>query len=179
MIADPRKRRLVLGALLLATLAAVVFAPDDEKQAPPPRERRVGAAAQPAATVDRTSTTERDTPLALPELTPVTEDIKATEDTESSPPDPFRVTSWVVAPPPPPTPEPTAPPLPFKYLGKLIDGGSHIVFLSDKNNYLVAREGDRIDAWRVEEITPKRMTFLYEPLKKRQELVIGSDDPGS
>lgn len=61
-------------------------------------------------------------------------------------------------------------------MGKLIDDGRYIVFLSDKNNYLVAHEGDRIDAWRVEEITPKRMTFLYEPLKKRQELVIGGGD---
>lgn len=177
MTAAARKRWLVLGPLLLATLAAVVFAPDDETQVPPPRERRVATAAQSAptkrASTEETNTTEHDTPLTLPELTSTAEDAEALDSVESSQPDPFRVTSWVVAPPPPPTPEPTAPPLPFKYLGKLIDGGNHIVFLSDKNKYLVAREGDRIDSWRVESIDDTRMSFLYEPLKKRQELVIG------
>lgn len=171
MTADPRKRWLVLGTLLAATLAAVVFVGEEGAETPPPRERRAASASTPAR-ADGTPPAAPGTPLALP---PPEQGAETADTVKAERHDPFRVTSWVVTPPPPPPRKPTAPPLPFKYLGKLIDGDRHIVFLSEKNKYLVAREGDRIGMYRVEEITPKRMSFLYEPLEKRQELAIGGD----
>lgn len=176
MTADPRKRWAILGTLLLATLAAVLFVDDENAgtDTPPARERRVASATAPAR-ADTAIPATRETPLALPDLSPPAQSAEKTDNAEPERHDPFRVTSWVITPPPPPPTEPTAPPLPFKYLGKLIDDGRHIVFLSEQNTYLIAREGDRIGTYRVEEITPKKMTFLYEPLKKRQELAIGEN----
>jgi len=79
------------------------------------------------------------------------------------------------APPPPPAPPPQAPPLPFAYLGKLIDAGRITVFLSNGDRNWVVRSGDTIDgAYRVEAIEDRTMTFTYLALGIRQELGIGA-----
>lgn len=74
---------------------------------------------------------------------------------------------------PPATPQ--APPLPFAFLGKLLDGQTTIVFLSRGDRNYVARLGDRLDeSYRVEEIGEQTMTLAYLPLGVRQSLAIGS-----
>jgi hypothetical protein len=79
------------------------------------------------------------------------------------------------APPPVPAPSPQAPPLPFAYLGKLIDADRIIVFLTNGNRNWVVRSGDTIDgAYRVEAIGDQTMTLTYLALDIRQELGIGA-----
>jgi hypothetical protein len=79
------------------------------------------------------------------------------------------------APPPPPAPPPQAPPLPFAFMGKLVDAGKTLVFLTrDDRNYVV-RLGDTIDgAYRVDEIGEHSMTLTYLPLDSRQSLAVSS-----
>jgi hypothetical protein len=90
--------------------------------------------------------------------------------------DPFRAKSWYVAPPPPPPAKPTAPPLPFQYLGKLNEDGEIRVFLNHQGKHLIARTGDIInDTYRVDEIAAGRMSFVYLPLKEIQVLAIGAE----
>ena len=77
-------------------------------------------------------------------------------------------------PPPPTPPPPQAPPLPFAFMGKLVDDGNVIAFLvKDDRNYVV-RRGDLIDGtYRVEEISEVSLTFSYLPLDLRQSLALG------
>ena len=78
------------------------------------------------------------------------------------------------APPPPPPPAPQAPPLPFAFLGKLIDGEQVTVFLTDGTRNWVVRAGDTIEGgYRVEAIGAGTMTLTYLALGIAQELAIG------
>lgn len=76
--------------------------------------------------------------------------------------------------PPQPPPPPQAPPLPFTYLGKLIEADRTSVFLTNGNRNWVVRSGDTIDgAYRVEVIGDRTITLTYLALDIRQELGIG------
>lgn len=77
----------------------------------------------------------------------------------------------VVAPPP----KPVAPPLPFKFLGRLVDHGTTTVFVSHNGQNLNLKQGDTAaDLYRVEQITSAEIVFRYEPLAERQVLATGS-----
>lgn len=76
----------------------------------------------------------------------------------------------VPAPPPPPS----APPLPFVYLGKMVDGANTTVFLSSQQRNLAVKAGDTIDnIYRVEGIAGDSMTLTYLPLNAQQQLYLG------
>lgn len=85
-------------------------------------------------------------------------------------------------PPPPklpgrvgPPPAPMAPPLPFRYQGRMTEEGATTVFLAQGERILVARAGDLLNnQYRVESVTTGAVTFMYEPLKQRQTLTLGS-----
>lgn len=88
--------------------------------------------------------------------------------------DPFRVKSWYVAPPPPPPPKPTAPTLPYQYLGRLVEGDVIKVFVSRQGKHLVVQEGDLLDStYSVVEVSSGQVVFEYLPLKEKQILSIG------
>ena len=79
-----------------------------------------------------------------------------------------------VAPAPVVAPPPSAPVLPFTYMGKLLSGGDLAVFLIQGERNLVVHEGDTIDAlYRVEHIAEGAITLVYLPLDQRQTLIIG------
>ncbi|HKO89419.1 MAG TPA: hypothetical protein VJU83_13000 [Burkholderiales bacterium] len=94
--------------------------------------------------------------------------------------DPFSARSWQQmeeeeerrnAPPPAAPPKPQAPPLPFGYLGKMVEGEQTVVFLTARDRNYVARLGDTLDGvWRVAEIRDQDMVFDYVPLKSKQSL---------
>ena len=85
-------------------------------------------------------------------------------------------------PPPPklpvrvgPPPAPMAPPLPFRYQGRMTEEGATTVFLAQGDRILVARAGDLLNnQYRVESVTTRAVNFMYEPLKQRQTLTLGS-----
>jgi hypothetical protein len=82
--------------------------------------------------------------------------------------------------PPLPAPlrAPQAPPLPFAFLGQLVEEGRVTVFLTNGDRNWVVRAGDTIDgAYRVEAIADKTMTLTYLALNTRQELAIGGAPP--
>jgi hypothetical protein len=83
--------------------------------------------------------------------------------------DPFRSKSWFITPPPPPPPRPTAPPLPFQYLGQIIEHEGTRIFLNHQGRHLVIKAGDIIGGvYAVEEILAGKVIFIYLPLKERQ-----------
>lgn len=98
----------------------------------------------------------------------------------------FAATSWqpTPAPLPPPTvtpslapvstAAPTAPPMPFRFIGRYGDADSQIVMLvKDDRLYLVA-VGETIDnAYRIERVSGSMVELTYLPLKLKQSLSTG------
>jgi hypothetical protein len=94
----------------------------------------------------------------------------------------FGSQSWTPPPPPPPLvapapPKPTAPPLPFIYLGKKLENGKWEAYLARGSDTYVVREKSMIDGtYRAESITPSTLTITYLPFKQVQTLTIGWGD---
>ena len=63
-----------------------------------------------------------------------------------------------------------APPLPFRYLGKMLDSGKLEVFLANGNESVVAKAGERIGDYRIESVTEAAVVFTYLPMKTKQTL---------
>jgi len=96
---------------------------------------------------------------------------------ELRPLDLFAVRSWEPAPVKSANTRPqaaSAPPLPFTYLGKVMEGESIVVFLSEGGRTHLVRMGDVVARYRVQEITANDMTLVYTPLEETQKLNFGS-----
>lgn len=174
-------RNLALIGALAATLAATWYAAgleeaddalgdaagDELLARPAPAPKRPPASAPaPGADADSGAPARAD---AAPRLVPPAGDL-------------FAVRSWQPPPPPPPPPAealpPVAPPLPFRYLGRMEDGGAIAVFLVEGNqpNARVLRQGDVSGNYRVDEITGEGMRLTYLPLNQTQQLLFGSSN---
>jgi hypothetical protein len=66
--------------------------------------------------------------------------------------------------------KPVAPPLPFRYLGKMLDGGKLAVFLARGDESLSVSAGQRLGEYRVDKVTENEVVFTYLPLKTKQSL---------
>ena len=76
---------------------------------------------------------------------------------------------------PPAEQAPTAPAMPFQFVGRLDDRSDLQVFLQDGEKIYVVRKGDVIDkTWRIEGISDVELSFLYLPLHLSQTLSMGS-----
>ncbi|MGO4313457.1 hypothetical protein AB4Z35_27020 [Pseudomonas sp. KB_15] len=72
---------------------------------------------------------------------------------------------------------PTAPPLPFQFVGKLDDRSDLQVFLQNGEKIYVVRKGDVIDqTWRIERISNEELSLVYLPLHLSQTLSVGSTE---
>jgi hypothetical protein len=98
----------------------------------------------------------------------------------------FSVQSWYVAPPPPPPPPPvaaqapaapTAPPLPFAFMGSYRpDGAPPIFFLTAGDRVYDVKVGDTVDnTYSVDEFKSGQLLFTYMPLKIQQSLAVGDN----
>ena len=69
-----------------------------------------------------------------------------------------------------------APPLPFKYLGRLQESADRTVwYLLQGERFIVAATGELIDAvYRIEGAEAGQLRFRYLPLDQRQTLTIGA-----
>lgn len=87
---------------------------------------------------------------------------------------PVPVTPEVVSPEPAaPEAPPSAPPLPFTYLGKLLDGDKLAVFIARGDEHYSVKQGETLDGqYKVENVTANAITFIYVPLGIRQRLPI-------
>ena len=63
-----------------------------------------------------------------------------------------------------------APPLPFKYLGKMVEDGKLSVFLTNGDESITVHAGERVGDYRVDKITEAEVRFTYLPLKTKQSL---------
>lgn len=150
-------RRIILAVALVATLAAVWWG-----ETPPPDEP-VLPAVRPAA-----SKVVAHVPSG-PEPKPAEAHARFPEGGSNL----FPVQSFrpppapVVLPPPPP---PQAPPVPFRYLGRWLEGGVDNVFLAEGDQVRTVRRGDRLGPWRVDDVRTDSMTLTYTPLDQQRTL---------
>jgi hypothetical protein len=100
--------------------------------------------------------------------------------------DAFNITSWYVPPPaprmtakpvviaPPPPPAPTAPPLPFTYLGRYGDTETRTIILSKGDRVYTVAVGDVIEnTYRIEKSAIGMVNLTYLPLNIEQSLRTG------
>lgn len=168
-----RQRWIVLGGLLTATLAAAGWVTEENAEVVAPaartggEPRRVAAQQAPVqVNVDKL----RDRNLGAPVRDPF--DVPAPRRPKPKPAAPAPA---VAAPPPPPSASPpSAPPLPFVYMGKLENAAGTTVFLIQGDRNLVVKEGEVIDQiYRVDSVTSTDITLVYLPLGLRQVLALG------
>lgn len=70
---------------------------------------------------------------------------------------------------------PTAPELPFQFVGSLNDRNDLQVFLQNGEKLYVVRQGDVIDdLYRLDRVTPTELSLVYLPLHQSQTLFVGS-----
>jgi len=76
-------------------------------------------------------------------------------------------------------PPPTAPALPFEYMGKLVDGDETTVFLLRGDRNLVVRAGDTFESvYRLDRITDNELILTYLPMNLQQSLNTGAAKAG-
>ena len=104
--------------------------------------------------------------------------------TDLQPSDIFAVRTWE---PPPPAPvmdnksaqnlPPQAPPLPLRFLGRIIEPDRGTAFLLIQGDRIISvHVGDLIDGiYRVDKYENGQLHFFYRPMKIRQSLMIGND----
>jgi hypothetical protein len=173
----PTGRLIALIGALAALSSAVTLA---AAQTRPPAAAPANAASPPATAPG----TDRDRNSAILGLD--TNVVKQRVPPGARTRDAFAKKSWFVAPPPPPPappppppaapPPPQAPPLPFKYLGRLQESADRTVwYLLQGERFIVAATGELIDAvYRIEGADAGQLRFRYLPLDQRQTLTIGA-----
>ncbi len=71
---------------------------------------------------------------------------------------------------------PSAPPLPFTFIGSIERGGRRTVMLMEGEALHLVGVRERIgDRYRVERVTPTQIEFTYLPMQQRQVLETGQD----
>lgn len=92
----------------------------------------------------------------------------------------FGATSWYVPPPPPPPapppppPKPTAPPMPFTYLGRYQESETQVIILVKGDRIYTVSAGEVIEnVYRVEGVISGRVELTYLPLNIKQTIDTG------
>lgn len=99
----------------------------------------------------------------------------------------FLSKTWYTPPPqppasslPPPPAPPSAPQLPFTFIGRMIDGNDVILFLSKNNQHYTVKVNDVLDhTYRLDKITDNNAVLTYLPMNIQQTLVFNSTAVGS
>lgn len=174
----PKRIRLLLAGALAVTLTLAWLGPRDKSDIATPLER-TGHSRKSVATRAK---------ISAPEVTAATallshRDLASNERTDLSGDivDLFKGFSWYVPPPPPPAPpppppvKPTAPQLPFAYLGQYLDGNRQLILLARGDRVVTVTIGEVIDGtYKVQDLTGDKLTFVYLPLATSQTLSTGA-----
>lgn len=157
--------RATLAALALALLATAVTGREGgpaEESVPPSSAREVMAPAAspvPALDLDLDKLERRDNAEKVPDLFAMRD--PAPQKSARPPP---RDTARPAA--------PSVPPLPFAYLGQVLDGGKLSVFLAQGSEHYSVQAGQKIGEYRVDKILDDSVVLTYLPLGRQQVLTI-------
>jgi hypothetical protein len=150
----PRAAIAVIALALLATVVSGREKPDlaEEAEATPARAAARAAAPEAAPELDPTRLKRARTDQAIADLFASSAPAAGAEAGQS-------------------TPRPSAPPLPFQYVAKIIDGSSTNVYVMHGEDHYSVKPGLVIDRnYKVEKVTETAVTFTFLPLGTRQVL---------
>ncbi len=159
--------RIAIPVLALALIASVVAG----------REKPSEVQARPAARIDSRvsakAAVEQDLDLSALARDPAAAQLAPANDPFArrsfAAPAPARAQAAAAAAPAAPA---GPPPLPFTYLGKMIEEGKLKVFVARGEDSFTLSAGQKIDQYRVDKVTESSVTFTYLPSKARQALDI-------
>ena len=172
-------RARVLLIIALGVIAYIVFSPADSdspvEAVNPKGSSRIHAASS-AATYTR---------LAAPSVTALANRVTGGDSAAAL----FAAHSWYTPPPPPPPAPvptltaqqaaalraPTAPPMPFAYMGTYTpDGAAPVFFLTQGDRVYNVRIGDSLDnKYSVDAFANGQLVMTYKPLNIQQQLSVG------
>jgi hypothetical protein len=166
------KRQWTIAVLFLMTLVAVTFAPPKED------EQLVGARGKKAIHMVEGSEVEVQ-PRVMQSLYHLDKSrswvVDKSEDLFPSKVKPLPPAP--VLPPPLPPPVPAAPPLPFVYLGQVVENGKLTVFVSKQEKTYIFKGGEVVEgAYRLDKIEPTQLVFTYLPMGVEQAMKIGGKE---
>ncbi|MDP9013899.1 MAG: secretion system X translation initiation factor [Pseudomonadota bacterium] len=186
MFGKPTLRAKLLIGIAVACAGYVLLVPDASQTIEPTRG---GGAATPGAETRATSSTPHVIkPAAAGRKSPIVNaslrmSDRIVQDTAAA--SLFSAQSWYVTPPaPPPVPvvyqapaAPTAPPLPFTFMGSYkAEGGGSTYFLTAGDRVYDVKVGDTLDnTYSVDEIKSGQLLLTYMPLKIQQSLAVGEE----
>lgn len=166
-----KPRHYILGICLVATVVASIKASHDEPVEISEATSRVAhqpivmvAKTQAKSSIDSARHWEiEELPIDLFDTKPVLQ-----EALLNKPAVPI-----IIAPVVPP--EPVAPPLPFSYLGKIVENGKVTVYVAKGDRSYLLKGGETIDGiYTVLSIDAQKVIFNYKPLATQQILMIGA-----
>lgn len=162
----PATRHVLMALALAATLLAsfVDLAPDE---AAPTPERSPGQMRARAPAVALPASGAGATAARRPRFEPATADLFAAHAWQLPPP--RRAPVAVVAPP-----VAAVPPLPFRYVGKLVHEDTVTAFVGLGSTTHLLRPGDVIAGYRVASISDTGMDMVHLQLQARQHLSFGT-----
>jgi hypothetical protein len=166
-------RTKVLIGMALGCAGWIVMMPDTSQTIEPVRGTAAGAHAPRAAPSTRKSPTENASFRMSDRIV---------KDTTAAAL--FSAHSWYVAPPAPPPapvvaqppPVPTAPPLPFAFMGSYRADGAATYFLTAGDRVYDVKIGDTLDnTYSVDGVKSGQLLFTYMPLRIQQSLAVGDE----
>jgi hypothetical protein len=171
-------RLFLYSAVAMGVLGTVVLANNLEQAGPETPELQANVAKE----VERDETTKAvpsEAHVALERIEHANAE-RAAGDPEHDPgADLFAPKSWYTPPPPPPIvkaaapAKPSAPPIPYTYLGQIEDDGGTTIFLALNGDLIATRQGEALDQkYRLEKVSQQQLIFVYLPLNERQTLNI-------
>jgi hypothetical protein len=167
--------RAAVAVIGIVLVASIVSSRDQSAGATPlPRSPQAEAAGSPR-TAQQAALQETLADLDMAKLRHQrwSEGVASLLTPRTAPPPPAQLAvhaAPAVAPSAPPAP--VAPPLPFAYLGKIIEGGRTTVFVARGPDHYSIETGSEIDQYKVENVTETQITFVYRPLGMRQVLAV-------
>ena len=155
-------RRAALPVIALALIASVV-AGRERPSAP--------AAVEPAQRIDTRIQARADDAADI-DVAKIERNHAATENSPVNPfkPETFAAAASAAGSGAPAGP--TVPPLPFRYVGKMIEDGKLSVFVARGDDSFTLQKGQKIDDYRVDQVSESSVVFTYLPMKQKQELNI-------
>jgi len=175
---NPRRRWMIVVVVGLLAVAAALYTVESARQA---RQQQAAAGLVEARARAIAKAKALAHAKAAPAVQPHTliANGRVVPSTQSS--HLFAPHSWYVAPPPPPPvaeeapPAPTAPPLPYTYVGSYAPSGERATYFLARGDRVVdAHVGDKLEGSLLfEKVEGGQLVFNYLPLNIRQTLPAG------
>jgi hypothetical protein len=158
----------ILAAVVLAAISPPLLPSGEVNIVEPATADNAGTTQTPSSSILKLDV-EALTKRSLPELSP-----SLFGNAVTAPP-----VSLVVMQPPPQPSKPSAPQLPYTYLGQFRDADGRLLFyLRRDNEVIVAKPGTKLDeSYQLESDVQHGLTFTYLPLKEAQVIPIGNLSP--